>query len=593
MCYINIQFPGEEFYILVFMKFKELIKLLAKYLKPYKKLVWWCVFLSTFASVVSAIIPVVYGRLVDEAVSPDVNLKIVGLVLVGWLIFVSLSNWMSRYVSLKGGELGGRVYQNFIKDVYYHYIQLPIDFHKDKKSGSQMDKISRAGESLWNMVDQVAFYVFPNFLTAFIAIGLMYYLEWKMATILVVILALYTIATLAKTKPIVKAQQMINKAWETTWGYIYDTVGNIEVVKSNVKEQEETKQVYSYLDQAVNKMVIFFKKWRDLSVWQNNIQGFGFVIVFGVAIYLLTQGQITAGILVTFVGYVNLVFRPFNQLADSYRRIQRGLAIIGRVMKLLQEKKELYQTGKYLDEIKGKIEFKNVSFGYSKKQKSVLRQVSFQVNSGEIIALVGESGAGKSTTLKLISRYYHADKGKILLDGENIEDLDLSFLREQIAIVPQEVSLFNDTLKKNLVYAKGNTKESEIIEALQAANAWDFVSEFPKKLKQRVGERGIKLSTGQKQRIAIARAILRNPKILILDEATSALDSISERLVQEALKRLIAGRTTFIIAHRLSTITHADKILVFEHGRLVEQGKHDELVKKQGAYWRLYKEQKF
>jgi len=222
-----------------------------------------------------------------------------------------------------------------------------------------------------------------------------------------------------------------------------------------------------------------------------------------------------------------------------------------------------------------------------------LSGISFNVEAGATIALVGESGTGKTTLLSLISRYYSLDRGGILLDGKNINSLNLSFLRQQIALVPQEISLFNDTLRKNLAYAKPRATDFEINNALQIANAFEFVNKFPKKLYSKVGERGIKLSTGQKQRIAIARALLRDPKILILDEATSALDSVSEKLVQEALKRLIQGRTTFVIAHRLSTITNADKILVFDKGKLVEQGKHKELIKNKSVYYNLYQKQKF
>jgi subfamily B ATP-binding cassette protein MsbA len=254
---------------------------------------------------------------------------------------------------------------------------------------------------------------------------------------------------------------------------------------------------------------------------------------------------------------------------------------------------EKYGVGRKLKEVRGRVEFKNLNFSYLEKGKHVLAGINFVAEPGQMVALVGESGAGKTTLLSLLSRSYYPTKGKILLDGVNLNDLDVTFLRNQIAVVPQEISLFNDTLKNNLAFVRKGITEEKIVEALKAANAWNFVARLQKKLNQRVGERGTRLSTGQKQRIAIARAILRDPKILILDEATSALDSISERLVQEALKRLIAGRTTFVIAHRLSTIVHADKILVFDKGQLVEQGKHDELVAQAGVYAKLYKEQKF
>ncbi|MFH1966867.1 MAG: ATP-binding cassette domain-containing protein, partial [Patescibacteria group bacterium] len=229
-----------------------------------------------------------------------------------------------------------------------------------------------------------------------------------------------------------------------------------------------------------------------------------------------------------------------------------------------------------------------INFGYQKSNK-VLRDINFKVKPGQMVALVGESGVGKTTLADLISRYYIPKQGKILVDGQDIAEVNLESLRKQIAIVPQEVTLFNDTIKNNLRYGRQKATDEEIIEAAKVAHVHEFVQKFDKKYEQLVGERGIKLSTGQKQRVAIARAILRNPKILILDEATSSLDSVTEKLVQDALAKLVKGRTTFVIAHRLSTIQKADLILVLEKGRIIEQGDHQELINKGGVYRELNK----
>lgn len=576
------------------MNIRELIKLLIKYLRPHKKIVWLCIFLAVFSSVVSSIIPLVYGRLVDEAIKPSHNLTLISAILLAWLIFVLVANWMTRFINFQGDKLGLKVYQYFFSDVYAHLLQLPLNFHKSKKSGEQVEKLQRAADNLWDIVSEVVFSLLPSFLTTATALILMFFNEWRLSLFLCLILAAYTLATIIKTKPIVMAQKVIRQAWEKTFGNIYDTASNIETVKHNVREELEKKTINKNFDFVTNKVVWFFSHWRALSAWQNNIQGIGFVLIFGLSLFFLLRGEITAGLLVTFVGYVNLVFRPFNQLANNYRHVQQSMVTVGRAIKLFEIESELYGQGIKLKQINGQIEFKNVNFAYEdNKSKQVLVNVNFIAKPGETLALVGESGTGKTTLLSLISRYYQPQKGKILLDNTNIKDLNLEFLRQQISIVPQEISLFNDTLKKNISYAKSNATDAEIIAALKAAHAWEFVEKFPKKLNQKVGERGIKLSTGQKQRIAIARAIIRNKKILILDEATSALDSVSEKLVQEALKNLISNRTTFIIAHRLSTIVEADKILVFDKGKLVEQGRHNELVEQQGIYWNLYQKQKF
>jgi len=575
------------------MKIKDLIQLVWNYLRPHRKLVYFCIFLSTLASGISAVIPLVYGRLVDSATQPNPNLKLIFIILTLWLLFALFSNWISRFISFKGGWLGVGTYNDFVSDMYAHYISLPLSFHKEKRAGEQIEKISRAGSHLWNMVGGITFTLLPGFLTALVALILMALTEWRLTLVIAAILTIYTLATLIKTKPIVKAEKLSRKSWEKYWGSFYDSVHNIQSVKSYVKEIDQQKNLISFSSRVKNRMTDLFRAWRHLDAWQNNLQSIGFVLTFGLALWLLTRGSITAGILVSFVGYVNLVFRPFNQLADHYRTLQRGVVILDRALKLLDIDKELYDTGEVVKEVQGQIEFRNVSFAYDDKYKKVLRQINFTAQPGEVIALVGESGAGKTTLAGLISRYYDLNGGKILLDNKDIQDLELKSLRACIALVPQEISLFNDTLRKNLAYAKKGASDTELKTALQAANAWEFVRKFPKKLDQKVGERGIKLSTGQKQRIAIARAILRNPKILILDEATSALDSVSERLVQSALKRLIAGRTTFVIAHRLSTITHANKILVIDQGKLAEQGTHKELVKLKGVYWDLYSKQKF
>jgi len=557
-------------------------------------MVWWCIFLAALSSAVSAVIPLVYGQLVDEAVKTTPNLILIGGIILAWLVFVLLANWMTRFISYQGDRLGLLVYQYFFNDMYAHLLQLPLSFHKSKKSGEQVEKLQRAADNLWDMVSEVVFSLLPSFLTTLIALGLMFFSEWRLTLFLCLILAMYAWATVLKTKPIVEAQKVIRKAWEKTAGNVYDTASNIEVVKHNARENLEKELADKNFRVLIGKMTWFFGHWRTLSAWQNNIQGLGFVMIFGLALFFLLRGEITAGVLVTFIGYVSLVFRPFNQLASNYRHVQQGMVTVGRALKLFDFESELYQTGKSLSQVHGRVEFKNINFAYEdNKNKNILINISFIAEPGETVALVGESGTGKTTVLSLISRYYRPQKGKILLDGVNVQELNLEFLRNQIAIVPQEISLFNDTLKKNLSYAKTGVSVAEMESALKMANAWNFVEAFPKKLNQLVGERGVKLSTGQKQRVAIARAIIRNPKILILDEATSALDSVSESLVQEALKNLISGRTTFIIAHRLSTVVKADKILVFDKGRLVEQGKHADLLTLRGIYFNLYQKQNF
>ncbi len=303
---------------------------------------------------------------------------------------------------------------------------------------------------------------------------------------------------------------------------------------------------------------------------------------------MLRSGILTPGKLIMFIGYTALLTSPLTQLADQYRMVKTAITAFKRAIKyydIVPEKDLAF--AKDLKEVKGKISFRNMSFGY-KKDRLTLKNISFEVQPGEVVAIVGKSGVGKTTLCDLIARYYFPLKGQILIDDINIKKIKLKSLRDQMAFVPQEILLFNDTIKNNIRYGKISASEEKIIAAAKAANAEEFINTFSKNYNQLVGERGIKLSAGQKQRIAISRAILRDPKILILDEATSSLDSISEKLVQDALKKLISGRTTFIIAHRLSTIQSADKIIVLEKGKIVEMGNHEELMKNPEGIYRNF-----
>jgi ABC-type multidrug transport system fused ATPase/permease subunit len=306
---------------------------------------------------------------------------------------------------------------------------------------------------------------------------------------------------------------------------------------------------------------------------------------------LVQAGEITIGDLTSFILYSTFVGAAMGSFAELYTQLQKTFGATERVIELLHEKNEEIsidsQQGKIDQKILGNIEFKNVAFAYpSRKEVEVLKDINFKANAGERIAVVGPSGAGKSTLASLLLKFYDIDKGEILFDGKSTNLFSITDIRNQIAIVPQDVLLFGGSIKENIAYGKINSSDDEIIEAAKKANAHQFITSFPEGYDTLVGERGIKLSGGQRQRIAIARALLKNPSILILDEATSSLDSESERLVQEALEILMKDRTSIIIAHRLSTIREADQILVIDHGKVMEQGTHAELMTNESG---LYK----
>lgn len=570
------------------MKIFKDSKIIWQYLRKYKAKVYLITLIALMGSFISAVIPYIYGRLVDIAILESTTLQLIGSILLLWLILSLISDWVGRFVWIRGFHIAIDSHNDLLLEAAGHLLDLPLSFHKNKKMGEIIQRVSRGADYLERIIDHVIFSIGPSFLTVVGALVIMSLVEWHLTLLLLLVLTIYSLASIWKVKPIIKNQKKLNKFYERAYGDLYDSILNTQTVKSFTNEEMERKKMgKNFRGRAGLQYKLQMNLWSCLNAWQQTIFGLGFVFVFGGTIFFLREGIITPGQLVMFVGYISLIYVPFDRLANHYREIRIGLAAIQRTLKLIGAKSEPYQEDKKeLKNIEGAVEFQNISFGYQ-KAKNVLRDINFKVKPGQMLAFVGESGVGKTTLIDLISRYYIPKQGQILIDEQDITEVNLESLRKQIAIVPQEVTLFNDTIKNNIRYGRQKATDQEIIEAAKAAHVHEFVQKFDKKYDQLVGERGIKLSTGQKQRVAIARAILRNPKILILDEATSSLDSATEKLVQDALAYLIKGRTTFVIAHRLSTIQKADLILVLEKGRIVEQGDHQELISKGGVYKKL------
>jgi ABC-type multidrug transport system fused ATPase/permease subunit len=479
--------------------FKE-SRVIWQYLSKYKRKVYLIALIALMGSFISAIVPYIYGRLVDVAVSGSATFQLIGGILLFWLILSLIGNWFDRLARNRGFHIAVDIENDFLLKVANHLLYLPLAFHKHKKMGEIVRRTSRGANHMDMIVSNIVFYLGPEFLTVIVALIIMSFVEWRLTILILVILILYSLISIWKTKPIVKAHKKLNKVYERSYGNLYDAIVNIQTVKSFTNEEREVKKSNKdFRNKAGQQYKAFVDLWRNLSVWQETIFSLGFVFVFGMAVLFLRNRIITPGQLVMFIGYVSLVYRPFGMLAQHYRQLRIGLTAIQRALKLLKIKPELYQKDKKeLKDIKGEIEFVNISFGYQGKQ-NVLREISFKVKPGQMVALVGESGVGKTTLIDLISRYYIPKQGKILIDGQDISEVNLESLRKNIAIVPQEVTLFNDTIRNNIRYGRPKATDQEIIEAAKAAHVHEFVQKFDKKYDQLVGERGIKLSTGQKQ----------------------------------------------------------------------------------------------
>ena len=571
------------------MEFIDDLKIIWRFLSKYKRQVYTIFVVAIFAAMIEAMIPYIYGKIVDLIIAGEVMAVIFGILFL-WLILSFVKDWGYRYVSIRGMEVGIKCMHDFVIVLNIHSLKLKPQYHKNQKSGKLASRYIKASDALESILFEVIWFVPEILMILFILMFIAIFVNWLLFLIVAINILAYIFITLKYSKSISNYIIKTQKSYEDAFGFAYDSISNIQTVKINSKEKYENEKVLSVFK---NKTQKYFKKFllilNRLEFWQSVSLSVGFFVLFVAMVVMFKNGTITVGQVIIVVGYLGLISAPIKNLGTRISRFRRWMGVIKHGYDLLDEEIEPYDKkgAVKLEDVKGEVEFQKINFCYHETRR-VLKDISFKVNSGEVMALVGESGVGKSTMMDLISRYNIPTSGKIFLDGIDIQKIDLKSLRQNIAIVPQEVSLFNDTLRSNIIYGKLNATNQEINEAIKAANADEFINNFPDKINQEVGERGVKLSTGQKQRVAIARAILKNPKILILDEATSALDSKSELLVQQALKRLIAGRTTFVIAHRLSTIMHADKILVIEKGEIVEEGKHEELIKNKKLYYKLF-----
>ena len=569
------------------MELLDDVKIVWIYLRKYRKEVIRLFVLTIIFALASGAVPYIYGRLVDLVSSQSFSFLVLALLGV-WALTSLIAEIFRRVISLKGGFLGADSSADLVLEHTAHVMNLPLGFHKEKRIGEVVSRITRAGDYLREIVENTLFWILPQFLAVAIGLVVMFLISWQLFLGIVSIVVFSAAITLLRAPALIKKQKEVNKNFEQGMGNLNDSFLNIQTIKSSGAENFQKEKIKeSYKEEIASSLKKVLVIWENTVFFQELIFSLGFLLVFSYALFLLNSNKITFGVLVTFLGYLNLTRMPIRFLLWQWLFVQRGLTGIKRAREFLNIKPEAYKRGRILKEIQGKVEFKKISFKYPRKDL-LLNDVSFLAYPHQKTALIGGSGEGKTTLVDLLSLYFKPIKGEILIDGINIKKLNLSFLRSIIAYVPQEIVLFNDTIKNNILYGRPDASDQEVKEAAKIANADHFINSLPKKYNTLVGERGIKLSTGQKQRLAIARAVIRNPKILVLDEATSSLDVKSEKIIQKAIEDLTENKTTFIIAHRLSTVRKADKILVLEKGRIIEAGNHQELMKKKGAYFKFY-----
>ena len=566
------------------MDYKRLIK----YAMPYKMRFVLAMVCMGIYSAVAALL-VYLSKIIMDGVFVDKDIKILALLVL----------CMPVIYAIKGLADYGRCYflnyvaQNAIKDLRQDLcvklLSLSHSFYVKNTSSKVMSRITNDINALQEALIKVPPTIIRDSLVIIGMIGGLFYLHWRYAFIIVVVLPVLGLPLAQFARKLKKASKDSMVQISEIYTSLQEILSGFSVIKSFCKEEHEEKRF------AVNNKEYYNVQQRITRVDARTTPVMEFLSMTGVAVVLwfggkdVIDGVWTLGDFTAFILAITQMYQPIKNFAQLNSTIQKAVAGSERVFEILDEKNSIYDlpNAKVLDSFSKDIVYKNVNFSYE-KGKQILRGINIDIKKGQTVAFVGSSGSGKSTIANLVLRFYDVDNGEILVDGINIKDLKLSSLRDKIGVVSQDVFLFNDTIKYNISYGKMDATDEEIETVAKAANAQKFISKMPKGYNTLIGERGMKLSGGEKQRIAIARAMLKNPPILVLDEATSALDSESEKLVQEAIETLMKNRTVILIAHRLSTVINADKIVVIDKGCVAEVGKHQELLDKGGIYSKLY-----
>lgn len=529
--------------------------------------------------------------LIDTVISKG-NWKFLPSVMLAYFsvpVSASIVSFLNNYTISK-------VAQKLVFDIrvkmYKHLLRLSLRFHTNTQTGTIISRVMNDVSVVQNIITANTISIVTDIVSFLFAFVVIFSLSWKLSVLLMVILPLYVVNYLYFSKRIRSQNVLFWRKMDEISGMLQERISGIQTVKSFAREEYEinrfltdTKKSLEYSLQGATYTISFANIAQVIS-------GFGTTIIYCLGCYFVLRGEMTYGAVSAVLSYSFQLFNPALRFTEISNQIQQIMVSLERIFEILSEEPEIREkkNAKKM-QIKGEVKFENVSFGYT-EDELVLKNFNLHIKPGTTVALVGPTGCGKSTVINLLQRFYDVKSGAIYIDKEDIRNLKISHLRSQIGVVLQDPFLFNTTIRENIKYGKKNATDKEIEDACRIAEIYNFIKSLPEGFDTVVGPGGIKLSVGEKQRIAIARAIITSPKILIMDEATASLDSESEFLIQKALENVLKGRTSFIIAHRLSTIVNADLIVVMDKGEIVEVGTHRELLKiPDGFYRSLYEKQ--
>lgn len=568
-----------------------------QFVKPYKWLIVLTIIIGVLKFGIPLLLPLLIRYVIDDIILADglsmedrMNMLIQVLLFFSF-IFVIIRPPVEYFRQYLAQWTSNKILYDIRKNLYGHLQMLSAKFYSNSKVGEIISRVINDVEQTKDFIMTGLMNVWLDLVTILIALGIMFALNVELTLVSMIIFPFYIFGVWYFFGKLRRLTRNRSQALAEVQGFLHERIQGINVIKSFAVENNESgrfnKRNNNFLEKAVDH-----SKWNAKSfAVVNTITDIGPLLVVGYGAFQVINGNLTVGTLAAFVAYLDRLYGPLRRLVSSSTMLTQSIASMDRVFHLFDVKYDVKnrENARELAYTNGDLEFRNVDFSYDEDDNlSALKNINFNVQSGETVAFVGMSGGGKSTLVTLIPRFYDVTDGKVMLDQNDIRDYTTESLRDKIGLVMQDNILFSDTIKENILLAKPDSTEEEIIESAKRANAHDFIMTLPEGYDTEVGERGVKLSGGQKQRIAIARVFLKNPPILILDEATSALDLESESIIQSTLLELSDNRTTIIVAHRLSTITHADKIYVLSGGEISEAGTHSELMKKKGDYYDLY-----